>query len=206
MFGEKLKSLRKIEGWTQEFVAKKIGVSKQTYSHYERENRTPSLKTIQKLAKIYDVDLDEIFGSENEQVKSEKEESVVYEVPAFEKLPIVGQISCGNGEVAFEEIEGYEDTPKSWLNGGSYFYLRTKGDSMSGARIHDGDLVLIRQQPDVEDGEIAAVLIDDEAVLKRVYKRNNTCILQSENPNYPPRFISDDVKILGKLKKIVINV
>ncbi|SDO80745.1 LexA family protein [Halobacillus aidingensis] len=204
MFGEKLKKLRKLEGWTQEYVAKKLGVSKQTYSHYERENRTPSLKTIQKLAKIYDVDMDEIFGLKEDE--SVKENQSVYEVPQLAKIPIVGQISCGNGELAYEEIEGYEETPQSWLNGGEYFYLRTKGDSMSGARINEGDLVLIRQQPDVEDGEIAAVLLDDEAVLKRVYKRENTYILQSENPAYPPRFISKDLKILGKLKKIVINV
>ena len=64
------------------------------------------------------------------------------------------------------------------LNGGEYFFLRAKGDSMINARIMDGDLLLIRRQDDVENGEIAAVLIDGEAVLKRVYKTNGTIILQ----------------------------
>nr|WP_259549216.1 S24 family peptidase [Heyndrickxia oleronia] len=114
---------------------------------------------------------------------------------------------CGPGVLAFEEIEGYEETPLDWLNGGEYFYLRAKGDSMVNARILDGDLLLIRRQNDVENGEIAAVAIGDEAVLKRVYKTNNNIILQSENPNYPPIVLDDkkNIRIIGKLKKVVLN-
>jgi len=123
------------------------------------------------------------------------------------KLPVVGRISCGNSIPAYEEIESYEPTPQEWLNGGEHFYLRAKGDSMSGARIYDGDLLLIRKQPIVENGEIAVVLIEDEAVLKRVYKNGDQFILQSENPKYPPIFAnSKEVRIIGKLKKIVINM
>ena len=81
---------------------------------------------------------------------------------------------------------------------------------MIGARIQDGDLLLIRKQPNVEDGDIAAVLIEDEAVLKRVYIRDGMIILQSENPNYPPIIFDpknqrDGIRIIGKLKKVVIN-
>ena len=128
----------------------------------------------------------------------------------FVSLPVVGRISCGNGTLAYEEIEGYEVTPSSWLNGGEYFYLRAKGDSMTGARIQDGDLLLIRRQEEVEDGEIAAVLIGNEALLKRVFTRGNSLLLQSENPKYAPILLgpdqNDDVRILGKLKKIVVSV
>lgn len=152
MYGQKLRELRKIEGWTQEEVAKKLGVSKQTYSHYENETRRPSLDTIQELASVYQVNIDDIFASE-------KISDVV-------PVPIIGRISCGGGNLAFEEIEGYEPTPKEWLHGGEHFYLKAKGDSMIGARIFDGDLLLIRKQDIIEDGEIAAVLIDDEAFLK----------------------------------------
>lgn len=121
-------------------------------------------------------------------------------------LPIVGHISCGNGALAFEEIEGYEPTPKEWVKGGEYFYLRAKGDSMTGARIHDGDLLLIRKQPQVEYGEIAAVLIEDEARLKRIYQNKGQLVLQSENPKYPPVFSPPtDVHIIGKLKKVIIK-
>lgn len=202
MYGEKLKELRKIEGWTQEEVAKKIGVSKQTYNHYENEKRTPSLKTIRSLASVYDVDLDQVFGNEVHENKG------VYETKPFVSLPIVGKISCGGGSIVFEEIEGYETTPKDWTSGGDFFYLRAKGDSMIGARIFDGDLLLIRKQPEVEDGEIAAVLIDDESVLKKVYFRDGTIILQSENQAYPPLMYTlkdKNVKIIGKLKKNVID-
>ncbi|WP_243299104.1 LexA family protein [Bacillus litorisediminis] len=204
MFGKKLRELRKLEGWKQEEVAKKIGVTKQTYSHYENETRTPSLGTIRKLAEVYGVDLDTVFGTDDSP--EIKEKGNVYTVPSFKSVPIVGQISCGNGVLAYEDIEGYEDVPSSWLNGGKYFFLRAKGDSMINARIHDGDLVLIREQPEVEDGEIAAVLIDGDAVLKRVYKQENGINLVSENPAYPTKFYSEGVQILGKLKKIFINV
>ncbi|WP_181454747.1 LexA family protein [Paenibacillus dendritiformis] len=192
MYGKKLKELRKIEGWTQEEVAKKLGISKQTYSHYENEKRRPSLDTIRELAAVYQVNIDDIFAEEK--------------ISDLVMLPVVGKICCGEGTIAFQEVDGYEPTPKEWLNGGEYFYLRAKGDSMTGARIFDGDLLLIRKQPEVENGEIAAVLIDDEAVLKRVYKVGDQLVLQSENPNFPPIFAPPTkVNIIGKLKMNVIK-
>ncbi|MEF3309109.1 S24 family peptidase [Paenibacillus sp. GYB004] len=125
---------------------------------------------------------------------------------SFSYVPVIGKISCGNGSLAIDDIEAYEPTPKEWLSGGDHIYLRAKGDSMTGARIYEGDLLLIRKQPEVENGEIAAVLINDEAVLKRVYRNGNQLLLQSENPNYPPIFAPPtEVKIIGKLKMNVIK-
>ncbi|GIN86950.1 LexA repressor 1 [Heyndrickxia sporothermodurans] len=193
LYGKKLRELRKIEGWSQEEVAKKLGVSKQTYSHYENEKRKPSLNMIRELASVYKVNIDEIFAEDPGD--------------DFFKLPIVGSISCGNGVLAYQDIEGYEYVPKTWLNGGEYFYLRAKGDSMINARIQEGDLLLIRKQEEVENGEIAAVLINGEAILKRVYISEDAIILQSENPKYPPIILDEqrDIKIIGKLKKVVLN-
>ncbi|MES1051696.1 helix-turn-helix domain-containing protein [Bacillus thuringiensis] len=194
MYGKKLRELRGIEGWTQEEVAKKIGVSKQTYSHYENEKRKPSLSTIRELATVYNVDIDAIFAEESSD--------------SFKKIPIIGTISCGDGVVAFEHIDGYEETPQSWIKGGEFFYLRARGDSMVNARIYEGDLLLIRKQDNVENGEIAAVCINDEAVLKRIFKSDGKLILQSENSKYPPLIIDPNdisVKIIGLLKKVVIN-
>ena len=121
-------------------------------------------------------------------------------------IPIVGRVSCGHGVFVIEEVERGEAVPRSWLNGGQYFFTRAQGNSMSGARIQDGDLVLIRRQSDVDDGEIAAIVIDDQVFLKRIYKRNGTIILQSENPEYPP-IIADPKRcfIVGKMKKIIIS-
>jgi repressor LexA len=193
VYGKKLKELRKLEDWTQEEVAKKLGISKQTYSHYENEKRRPSLDTIKELASVYQVNIDAIFA----------DESVVSDVFS---LPVVGKISCGDGVFAFEDIEGYEPTPREWATGGEHFYLRARGDSMVGARINDGDLLLIRKQTDIENGEIAAILIGDEAVLKRVYKNGSQLILQSENSAYPPILVPPaDAKIIGKLKMNVIK-
>lgn len=123
-------------------------------------------------------------------------------------LPIVGNIACGDGIVAYEDIEGYEPTPANWLNGGKYFYLRAKGESMKGLRIQDGDLLLIREQPEVENGEIAAVVIDGYAVLKRVTISGETLVLESANPDFPPRVVSAEdknIQIIGKLKKVVLD-
>lgn len=193
MYGKKLRELRKLEGWTQEDVAKKLGISKQTYSHYENEKRKPSLDTIRELANVYQVNIDNIF--------SEQENG------NFTLLPIVGTISCGNGVYAFEDIEGYEEIPNSWIKGADHFLLRAKGDSMINARIEDGDLLLIRKQETFENGEIMAVIVDDEAVLKRIYKSDDVIILQSENPKYPPKFITNksDIRIIGKLKMNLIR-
>lgn len=82
------------------------------------------------------------------------------------------------------------------------FCLRCKGDSMIGARINDGDLVYIKQQDDVDDGQIDAVLVDDEATLKRVYRQGRSVILKSENPAYTPMVIAEDderrIRIIGR--------
>lgn len=124
----------------------------------------------------------------------------------LEMIPIYGNISCGNGTLVYEGIEGYESTPKEWLNGGEHFYLRAKGDSMMGARIQDGDLLLIRKQEEVENGEIAAVIINDEAVLKKVYRNGDQLVLQSENPAYGPIFCPPaEARIAGKLKMVTIK-
>ena len=116
-------------------------------------------------------------------------------------LNILGTIAAGIPILAQEDIEGVEYVPKNFH---ADFCLRVKGDSMIGARILDGDIVYIRKQPDVENGEIAAVIIDNEdATLKRVYKRNGIITLRPENPMYEEKTYCpkrDNVKIdiIGK--------
>lgn len=194
---EILKDLRIKSGRTLEEIGKLAGVSKQNLHKYESGIITniPSDK-IEKLAQIYNVTPSHIMGWEIDE--SAEEETV--------NIPIYGNIACGKGLMIPEEVIRYEATPKSWLNGGEYFYLIAKGDSMTGARIYDGDLLLIRQQGEVEDGEIAAVVIEDECVMKRVYKKNGTLILQSENSKYAPLVISEgNVRIVGKLSKLIVK-
>jgi repressor LexA len=205
---ENIKRLMKKHGLTQIKLSELSGISKSTLSDYINCKTLINPGNVEKLANVFNVnksDIDPSFMSE--ELLKQGISPYVEGGELIIDVPIVGKISCGNGVVAYEEIEGYEATPKEWLNGGQYFYLRAKGDSMINARIFEGDLLLIRKQDDVENGEIAAVLIDGEAVLKRVYKTDGTIILQSENPKYKPIIVdgSKDIKIIGKLKRNVIT-
>lgn len=120
-------------------------------------------------------------------------------LPKTKKVPLLGAIACGDPITAVENIDSYVEVPE-WIS--ADFALTCKGDSMVDARIFEGDTVYIREQPEVENGEIAAVLIDDEATLKRVYYQKNKIILQPENKNYEPLvYVGEeilDVRILGK--------
>lgn len=120
-------------------------------------------------------------------------------MPEMNKIPLVGTIACGTPILAEENIEDLISMPKHIH---ADFALQCKGDSMINARIFDGDIVYIRQQPDVDNGQIAAVLIDNEATLKRVYKYPNKLVLQPENPAYEPLvyvgYELEQIRILGK--------
>lgn len=167
---------------------------------YKKGTENTKRSTLLKLANFFGCSLDYLIDDE-----------ILIDLPRvkqedFTYLPIVGRISCGDGILALEDIEAYEPTPKEWLNGGEYFYLRAKGDSMIGARIHEGDLLLIRKQPEVENGEIAAAFIGEDAVLKRVFRNGDQLVLQSENPKYAPIFSPPtEAMIIGKLKMVTIK-
>lgn len=111
--------------------------------------------------------------------------------------------------MVFETATEYRTTPRDWTKNGEYFYVRASGDSMTGARIYDGDILLMRKQEMVENGEIAAVCVDDEVVLKRVFKSNGSFVLQSENSNYPPRIYNPNmdmnIRIIGRLEKLIVE-
>lgn len=203
IIGQNIKKYRNFKNYSQEYLAEQVGLTKKTISRYENGEIRIDLDKIITIAEVLGVDSELLCqGSEEFSGVSINNLSTV-------KLPIIGRVSCGDGMQTIEEIEGYETTPKQWLNGGEYFYTRVQGDSMINARIQDGDLALIRRQPDVEDGEIAAVVIDENIFLKRVFKRDNSVILQSENPKYPP-IICDlskhNCSIIGKLKKLIFNI
>jgi repressor LexA len=121
------------------------------------------------------------------------------EMPGTYKIPILGAIACGAPILAQEHIDGYTGVP-DFIH--ADFALVCKGESMMGARIYDGDLVYIRQQDTVENGEIAAVLIDGEATLKRVRFGPESISLMPENPMYKPLILWGEemnrIRILGK--------
>lgn len=123
------------------------------------------------------------------------------------QIPILGVIRAGEPIYALENIIGYRSVERERIKNGEYFYLLVKGDSMLGSRIMDGDLVLVRCQEEVENGEIAVVSMErEEATLKRVYRTNGQLILQPDNPKYKPLvFDKGDVRILGKVIEVVFK-
>ena len=124
-------------------------------------------------------------------------------MPKTVKKPRIGTIACGEPILAEENLEGYDDVP---VNINCDFTLFCKGDSMINARINDDDIVYIRQQPTVDNGEIAACLVEGdfetEATLKRYYKYDDKIVLQAENPAYQPFvYVKEEmnkVRIIGK--------
>ena len=193
-FLENIKNLRVAHHYSQADVARIVGVTKQAVSQWEQGLRFPRVGVAQKLADLYNVSLSDLFDIDGTPLPPNG-----FEVATTVTRPVVGTIACGEPILATENIDEYVDVP---ANIKCDFLLRCKGDSMIGARIYDGDLVYIRQQPTVEDGEIAAVLIGEEATLKRVQKAGNHMLLIAENPAYPVMVLdsssADSVRIIGK--------
>lgn len=197
--GLKLKSLRENKNLTQDQVAKILGVTKQTIYKYETGITTNiPLDKIEQLADIYDVKPNEIVGWDNEENANFYKITNIFQMPELnKKVPLLGTIAAGIPILADENVEMHIELERTVE---ADFCLRVQGDSMVNANIHDGDIVFIRKQPDVDDGQIAAVLIDEEATLKRVYKIGGVVQLRAENPKYDPITLNgdQDVIILGK--------
>ena len=142
-------------------------------------------------------------ASVNETVKVDN----LYHI-SEKKYPLIGAIACGTPIFAEENIEDYITANMDDIN--ADFCLRARGDSMEGAQIYDNNIVFIRKQPVVSNGEIAAVLIDDTATLKRFYHSNGIVTLNAENPKYAPLVYKEQeletVRVIGRavaiLKKI----
>lgn len=215
-FNERLKILRKEANLSQEELAKKIGVSKSSVNMYERGEREPGFETLEAIADCFNADMDFLLGKSDCKNRYEWAKCKAVQIPTAtniipmpeaKSIPLVGKIACGTPITATENLEGYIKIPAQLE---ADFALVCRGDSMVGARIMDGDFVAIRQQPDVDDGEIAAVLIEDEATLKRVYKMPGRLVLRAENPRYAPIDLSgaelDSVRILGKVVYFISEV
>ncbi|MBJ6749796.1 transcriptional repressor LexA [Geomonas anaerohicana] len=117
-------------------------------------------------------------------------------------LPIVGTVRAGALHPAIEDIEGHFTIDRSQLDKGGTFFLRVKGDSMIHAHIKEGDLALVRPQPDAHNKDIVVAMVAGEATLKRFYREANRIRLQPENPNYDPIFVHEgdgEVSIVGKV-------
>lgn len=194
-FGDKIREARKAAGLTQRQLADKVNVSNTSISNWEKNLSRPDPDTIQYLCWALNVQPNYFFAVES----SPSLPPNIIPMPEMRKIPLVGTIACGEPILAEENIEDYVNIPKDMAGD---FALTCKGDSMINARIFDGDIVYIRQQDTVDNGEIAAVLIDGEATLKRVRLFDDHISLEPENPMYKPLVYWNEemntIRILGK--------
>ncbi len=192
-----LKEIRKERKKTQTQIANYLGITQQAYAMYESGSRNPPTDILQKLSDYYNVSVDYLLGRNTDNQIYLQFNNIS---PLTKKrVPMLGKIACGEPIFCDEDRESYIMTGTD-IN--ADFCLTAQGDSMIGARILDGDIVFIRRQEMVENGEIAAVVIDNEATLKRVYYSPGRLVLQAENPKYPPLVYTkeelNNIIILGK--------
>ena len=195
--GSRIKSAREAKRMTQEELGAACGTTKQTIFKYETGVITNiPLDRLEKIADVLDIPPASLMGWDD---TSSVLPSNVTPLRPMGKVPLVGQIACGTPILAEQNITDYVDLPGHIR---ADYVLTCRGDSMIGAGIRDGDIVYIRQQEEVENGQIAAVSVDqDEATLKRFYLEQGVVQLVAENPAVPPLFfIGADVtrvQVLG---------
>ena len=206
MLSDVLYKRRKELDLTLADIAKKMNVSEATVQRWESGNiKTLRHGRISQLAEILNVSPLVLLGYDDEN--SVFSIPNIIPIPKMKEIPLLGTIACGEPITAIENIESYITVDaESKVD----FALKCKGDSMINARIFDGDIVYIHSQPDVENGEIAAVLINNEATLKKVYKYPNKIVLSPCNPLYDDLVYAEeqlnDVRILGKAVIFVSTV
>ena len=200
-FGSRLASLRKEKDLSQAELGKLLGVAASTIGMYEKDNRQPNFEVEEKIADFFNVDLAYLRGKQEQKTLTSTvpELSGIIPLPTGKRVPIIGSIACGTPILAQENIDGYLSINP---DDSADFCLICKGDSML-PRCQNGDLVLIRKQPTVENGEIAAVRIGDEATLKKVYRpAPDQLMLIAENSDFPPIVLTKEeintVSIEGK--------
>ena len=185
-----------------------MGLNRSTLTAWKQGKSVPSDYLVGVAAEYFGCPMEEFSVARAEslairgEAKKKRKKSSILDDPKM--VPQIGTIACGNPITAYENMEELVPLPPRVR---ADFALKCRGESMINAHIFDGDVVYIRQQPIVENGEIAAVLIGDEATLKRVYIYKNRLTLMPENPMYDPiNLIGEEmeqVTILGKAVAVV---
>lgn len=197
-FAKRLKELRASRGLTQDDLARELNLVKSSISMYENGKRKPSFEVLEAIADYFNVNMDTLYSS-----------APVF-VPSLKRVPMLGYAAAGQ---PLENLDGqdtyYVETDSRYAVD---FCITVRGDSMINAGINDGDIVFVKSQPEVPNGKIACVEIDNERVcIKRFYKTDTGVTLVSENPKYTPLQFSEsnctDFKVLGLavLKQSEIN-
>lgn len=197
-FADRLKVLRQERELTQAELADKLNIGRSALAMYESGKRKPSFEVLEAIADYFNVNMDTLYSS-----------APVF-VPSLKRVPMLGYAAAGQ---PLENLDGqdtyYVETDSRYAVD---FCITVRGDSMINAGINDGDIVFVKSQPEVPNGKIACVEIDNERVcIKRFYKTDTGVMLVSENPKYAPLQFSElnctDFKVLGLavLKQSEIN-
>lgn len=209
-FAQRLREGLDLRGMKQIELATRSGISKYSISHYLKGDWEGKQDAVYELARALNVSEAWLMGYDVPAERSAPKVSVQLDkkptippgfmpLPKMRKVPLIGAIACGDPITAIQNREGDVNAPVDMR---CDFALKCQGESMIGAGIHDGDVVYIHIQPEVENGEIAAVRIGEEATLKRVYLHNDYIELRPENPAFESiirrREEMNDVQIEGK--------
>lgn len=219
VFSTRLTSLRQESGFSQEQIAQKLGVTKQTVSNYERGVRNPDNKMLVDLSLLYNCSVDYLLGKTDSRIDDDlldilntipndllvEHGNILESYRAMgltpisglhcQRVPMIGGTAAGQPIYDPEEIGIYVDSPVD-----ADAAMTVQGDSMSPTYL-DGDVIYIKCCPEVSDGTIAVVFLDNEATLKHIYKHSTGLTLTSDNSDYPPISVEfsdyNNVRIFG---------
>lgn len=211
-FKKRLKELREEKQISRDELAKAVKLSYWAIAKYEAGERTPDPDTLQRLASYFGCSVDYLLGRIDEPRPMSYVQRLIPEAIPLDKanlkpIPIYGEIRAGEPMFANEEILGYEYVLEDEVKNGDYFFLLVKGDSMINARICEGDLVLVRKQNWLKNGNIGVFIVNgEEATIKRYYEQDDLIILKPENTAYSPQvYRPEEVIILGKVVQLRVK-
>ena len=200
MFGERLKQLRKEHHLTQKRLADILFIDQTSISYWENNKTKPDFQRQQMLADYFGISLDNLMGrdvSEDSNASSK-----------YVKIPVLGNVQAGIPTEAIEDIIDYEEIPREMAMRGDYFGLKIRGESMSPRMLED-DVIIVRKQSDVDNGDIAVVLVNgDDATVKKIRKSAAGVELVPLNPAFNVMFYSNEeietlpVVVIGKVVEL----
>ena len=200
IFSKNLKRYLEEQDRTQLELAKYLGVSNTTVNNYVKGYNMPRMDKIDKICQFFNIKRTDLIEDKTKEIDYTKIDGLI-PLERATRIPILGEIACGSPIWAEENYNGAILIDNSIIK--ADFVLKTKGDSMIDVGIEEGDYVFLKKTPTVEDGQIAAVMIDNEATLKRVHFYDDMLVLEPCNKNYSPIIVrkEDDktVLILGEL-------
>ena len=192
----RIREIRRAKKITAKELADLVNVAESTMSLYETGKREPDFKTLLAIAEQLGVSVNDLFGTNGSSSKSGV------------RIPVYGNVAAGIPIEAITDIEDYEEIPEELARTGKFAALKIKGDSME-PKISDGDVVIIKLQESVDNGEIAIVMVNgDDATCKKIKKTPEGVMLISTNPDYEPMFYSNreieekPVRIWGKVVEL----